>query len=41
VLWRFLGLSIAEWALICFAIFLVAAIVAAAMKPKRLRMFGP
>ena len=41
VLWRFLGLSIAEWALIWFAIFLVAAIVAAAMKPKRLRMFGP
>jgi len=41
VLWRFLGLSIAEWALIWFAIFMVAAIVAAAMKPKRLRMFGP
>ena len=41
VLWRFLGLSIAEWALIWFAIFLVAAIVAATMKPKRLRMFGP
>jgi disulfide bond formation protein DsbB len=41
VLWRFLGLSIAEWALIWFAIFLVAAIVAAAMKPKRLRMFDP
>jgi len=41
VLWRFLGLSIAEWALIWFVIFLVAAIVAAAMKPKRLRMFGP
>ena len=40
VLWRFLGLSIAEWALIWFVIFLVAAIVAAAMKTKRLRMFG-
>lgn len=35
VLWRFLGLSIAEWALIWFAIFIVAAIVAAAMKRAR------
>ena len=41
VLWRFLGLSIAEWALIWFALFLVAAIVAAAIKPERLRMFRP
>ena len=40
VLWRFLGLSIAEWALIWFAIFLVAAIVAATLTAKRLRMFG-
>jgi disulfide bond formation protein DsbB len=40
VLWRFLGLSIAEWALVWFAIFLVAAIVAAALTGKRLRMFG-
>jgi disulfide bond formation protein DsbB len=40
VLWRFLGLSIAEWALIWFAIFIVAAIVAATMRPERLRMFG-
>lgn len=29
VLWRFLGLSIAEWALICFTGFIVAAILAA------------
>ena len=29
VLWRFLGLSIAEWSLICFVLLLVAAIVAA------------
>jgi disulfide bond formation protein DsbB len=40
VLWRFLGLSIAEWALVWFAIFLLAAIVAAALTAKRLRMFG-
>ena len=40
VLWRFLGLSIAEWALVWFAVFLVAAIVAAALTGKRLRMFG-
>ena len=33
--------SIAEWALIWFAIFLVAAIVAAAMKQKRLKCSGP
>jgi disulfide bond formation protein DsbB len=32
VLWRFLGLSIAEWALVWFFIFTAAAIVAAAMK---------
>lgn len=35
VLWRFLGLSIAEWALIWFAIFIIAALTAAARKPKR------
>jgi len=29
VLWRFLGLSIAEWSLICFALLIVAAVVAA------------
>lgn len=40
VLWRFFGLSIAEWALIWFAIFIVAAIIAAAMKPPRRSMFG-
>ena len=33
--WRFLGLSIAEWSLICFATLIVAAIVAAALKPRR------
>jgi len=32
VLWRFLGLSIAEWSLICFALLTVAAIVAATTK---------
>lgn len=35
VLWRFLGLSIAEWALIWFAIFLAAAVGAALVKPRR------
>jgi protein dithiol:quinone oxidoreductase len=40
VLWRFLGLSIAEWALIWFALFIVAAIIAAVMKPPRRGMFG-
>lgn len=40
VLWRFLGLSIAEWALVWFAVFIVAAIVAAVMKPPRRGMFG-
>lgn len=40
VLWRFVGLSIAEWALIWFAIFIAAAIIAAAMKPPRRGMFG-
>ena len=33
--WRFLGLSIAEWSLICFAILIVAAIVAAVIKTRR------
>lgn len=32
VLWRFLGLSIAEWSLICFALLIVAAVVAATTK---------
>ena len=32
VAWRFLGLSIAEWSLICFALLIVAAIVAARIK---------
>jgi disulfide bond formation protein DsbB len=32
--WRFLGLSIAEWALVWFAIFLVAAIFAAWLRPR-------
>lgn len=40
VLWRFLGLSIAEWALIWFAIFIAAAITAAVIKPPRRGMFG-
>ena len=35
VVWRFLGLSIAEWSLICFAALIVAAIVAAAIKTRR------
>ena len=35
VLWRFLGLSIAEWALIWFLIFVVAEIVVATRKPSR------
>jgi disulfide bond formation protein DsbB len=30
--WRFLGLSIAEWSLICFALLIIAAIVAAVVK---------
>jgi len=30
--WRFLGLSIAEWSLICFAILIVAAVLAAIIK---------
>ncbi len=32
VLWRFLGLSIAEWSLICFALLIVAALAAAMIK---------
>ena len=40
VLWRFLGLSIAEWSLIWFAIFLVAAVVAALMKSPRFGGFS-
>lgn len=35
VLWRFLGLSIADWSLICFACLIVAAVVAAMIKPLR------
>ena len=35
VVWQFLGLSIAEWSLICFAKLLVAAIVAAVIKTRR------
>jgi len=30
--WRFLSLSIAEWSLICFALLIIAAVVAAVMK---------
>ncbi|HEX9451865.1 MAG TPA: disulfide bond formation protein B [Burkholderiales bacterium] len=30
--WRFLSLSIAEWSLICFALLIIAAVVAALMK---------
>lgn len=33
--WQFLGLSIAEWSLICFATLMVAAIVAAVIKIRR------
>jgi protein dithiol:quinone oxidoreductase len=40
VLWKYLGLSIAEWSLIWFAIFLVAAVVAALMKPPRFGDFS-
>ncbi len=36
VLWRFLGLSIAEWSLICFALLIVAAVIAATIKTSRL-----
>lgn len=32
VLWRFLGLSIAEWSLICFVCLIVAAVIAAMIK---------
>ena len=35
VLWRFLGLSIAEWSLICFVLLIVAAVVAALIKARR------
>jgi disulfide bond formation protein DsbB len=35
VLWRFLGLSIAEWSLICFVCLIVAAVVAAMIRPRR------
>lgn len=35
VLWRFLGLSIAEWSLICFVFLIVAAVIAAMIKPRR------
>jgi disulfide bond formation protein DsbB len=38
VVWRFLGLSIPEWALIWFAIFIIAAIVAAATDSRRNRL---
>jgi disulfide bond formation protein DsbB len=33
--WRFLGLSIAEWALVWFGIFLIAAILAASIRSRR------
>lgn len=39
VLWRFLGLSIAEWALVWFVIFIVAALVATIVKLQRPMMF--
>jgi disulfide bond formation protein DsbB len=32
--WRFLSLSIAEWSLICFVVLIVAAVVAALIKPR-------
>ena len=34
VVWQFLGLSIAEWSLICFVLLIVAAVVAALTKPR-------
>ena len=34
VLWRFLGLSIAEWSLICFVLLIVAALVALTNKKR-------
>ena len=33
VLWRFLGLSISEWALVWFLIFVIAGLYAATKKP--------
>lgn len=32
--WRFLSLSIAEWSLICFVLLIIAAVVAALIKPR-------
>ena len=34
VAWRFLGLSIAEWSLICFVLLGVAAVIAALVRPR-------
>ena len=34
VVWTFLGLSIAEWSLICFMLLTVAAVVAALVRPR-------
>ena len=33
--WRFLSLSIAEWSLVCFVCLIVAAVIAAMIKPHR------
>jgi disulfide bond formation protein DsbB len=35
VVWRFLGLSIAEWSLICFALLIVAALLALMSRQRR------
>ena len=35
VVWRFLGLSIAEWSLICFTLLIIAGLVAALSKQRR------
>lgn len=35
VLWRFLGLSIAEWSLICFSCLIVAAVIASVINQRR------
>jgi disulfide bond formation protein DsbB len=35
VLWRFLGLSIAEWSLICFALLIVATLFALMSRQRR------
>jgi disulfide bond formation protein DsbB len=38
--WKFLGLSIPEWALVWFILFIVGAVVAVVLGPRRRRNFG-